>query len=65
VSLFVESNITFDFTAAKTVIEHDKVSPTHPGGNVHGNGKWPGVDFCIEEASGGWIWLEVKNWDPV
>lgn len=63
-SLFVESNITFDFTAARAVIEHDKSVPTHSGGDTHGNNKWPGVDFCIEEASGSWIWLEVKSWDP-
>lgn len=63
-SVYVESNIEFDFTAATTVIEHDKLTPTHSGGSVHGNNVWPGVDFCIEETSGGWIWLEVKSWDP-
>ena len=63
-SVYVESNIEFDFTAATTVIEHDKATPTHPGGPVHNNSIWPGVDFCIEDASGDWIWLEVKNWNP-
>lgn len=63
-SLFVESNITFDFTAATKVIEHDKTAPTHSGGAVDGNKKWPGEDFRVEEASGSWIWLEVKSWDP-
>ena len=62
-SLYVESSITFDLTAAVTVIEHDKATPTHLGGLVHGNSIWSGVDFCIEEATGSWIWLEVKNWD--
>lgn len=63
-SVYLESNIEFDFSTARTVIEHDKTTPTYAGGSVHGNNIWPGVDFCIEESSGEWIWLEVKNWDP-
>ena len=63
-SLYVESNITFDFTSAAAVIEHDRTVSAVPGGRVHGNSIWPGVDLCIEQPSGEWIWLEVKNWDP-
>ena len=59
-SPYVESNIEFDFSAAKSLIEHDKTTPGVTGGSVHGNNVWPGVDYCIEEASGEWIWLEVK-----
>ena len=54
-SVFVESDIEFDFTKATSVIEHDKISG-------HGNSHWPGIDFCVEDAAG-WIWLEVKSWD--
>jgi hypothetical protein len=57
VSVLTESSIEFDFTQAISVIEHDRPAPGH------GNSTWPGVDFCITEQ-GGWIWLEVKNWDP-
>lgn len=57
-SVFVESRIKFDFTNAAGVVGHDKPAPGH------GNSIWPGVDFCIEEASE-WIWLEVKSWDPM
>lgn len=61
-SLYVESNIEFDFTAALRVLEHDKaLDPANP--LRQGNTTWPGVDFCLEEVSG-WIWLELKNWDP-
>ena len=63
-SLYVESGIEFDFSSAKTLIEHDKTSPTYPVGRVSGSAIWPGVDFLIEEASGEWIWLEVKSWNP-
>ena len=49
-SVYKESNIEFDFTQAKTA-------------NRHNNSVWKGVDFCIEEPSGEWIWLEVKSWD--
>ena len=63
-SVYVESNIAFDFAAARTVIEHDKIRPTHPGGRTYGNNVWPGVDFCIEETTGEWIWLKVKSWNP-
>lgn len=62
VRLFVESNIEFDFSAALRVMKHDKpIDPAHP--EQQGNTNWPGMDFCIEEAAG-WIWLEVKSWDP-
>ncbi len=63
-SLFVESGIEFDFTRALTVLPHD--SPlTGPLGfsSSDGNTTWPGVDFRIENANG-WIWLEVKSWEP-
>lgn len=63
-SVYVESSIEFDFATAAKVIEHDKTTPSYPGGSVHGNNLWPGVDLCIEETSGDWIWLEVKSWDP-
>ncbi len=68
-SVYVESGIEFDFSSARTVIEHDKSAPTHAGGTVHKNSVWPGVDFCIEETLVGqtpaeWIWLEVKSWEP-
>jgi hypothetical protein len=56
VSVYVESNIEFDFSRAVRVTEHDK-----PTG--HNNNIWPGVDFCIEEPLE-WIWLEVKCWAP-
>ncbi len=62
--MYVESNIELDFAAAKTVIEHDKQTPSYPGGRVNGSALWPGVDFCIEELPGDWLWLEVKSWDP-
>jgi hypothetical protein len=56
VSVLVESNIEFDFSRATQVIEHDKQAGD-------GNSVWPGVDFRIEDPPG-WIWLEVKSWDP-
>ena len=62
-SVYAESNIEFNFSLARMVIEHDKSTPTHPGGIVHNNSIWPGVDFCLEEITGEWIWLEVKSWN--
>lgn len=56
-SVFIESRIEFDFANAISITEHDKPAPGH------GNSVWPGVDFCIEEATD-WVWLEVKSWDP-
>jgi hypothetical protein len=57
VSVFAESSIEFDFTNATVAIAHDKPAPGH------GNSVWPGVDFCIGDPPG-WIWLEVKSWNP-
>lgn len=51
-----ESGIEFDLTAARSACRHDSV----PG---HGNRRWPGVDFCVEDADG-LLWIEVKNWWP-
>ena len=58
-SLFIESGIEFDFTRALTVVEHDRAL----SGSSDGNTTWPGVDFRLETAVG-WIWLEVKSWEP-
>lgn len=57
-SVFVESRIEFDFTNATSATQHDQPVPGH------GNSVWPGVDFCVHEGPE-WIWLEVKNWNPV
>ena len=56
-SVFIERRIEFDFTHAVSAAPHD----ARLGG--HGNDKWPGVDFCIQDGQE-WIWLEVKSWDP-
>lgn len=55
-SVLDESRIRFDFSRATSVTKHDDR-------HGDGNGIWPGVDFRIQESQG-WIWLEVKNWDP-
>lgn len=49
-----ESGIEFDFRAASANSrKHDAV-----------NRCWPGVDFELEDGSGEWVWLEIKNWEP-
>lgn len=58
----VESQIEFDFSAARSVFEHDTTSSKCQGtSSADGNTFWPGVDFRVEDDRG-WIWLEVKNW---
>jgi hypothetical protein len=58
----VESQIEFDFSAARNVFEHDTTSSKCQGtSTADGNTFWPGVDFRVEDERG-WIWLEVKNW---
>ncbi len=56
-SVFVESNIEFDFTRAVSAVQHDKPAPGH------GNSAWKGIDFCIQDGQEQ-LWLEVKSWDP-
>ena len=53
-SVYTESGIAFDFSAAVSHQKHD--APLV-------NQVWEGVDFIIEEPDR-WIWLEVKNWEP-
>jgi hypothetical protein len=51
VSIFIESEIEFDFTRSSLAVKHDAA-----------NTIFPGVDFIIEEPHR-WIWVEVKNWE--
>lgn len=65
VSMYVESNIQFDFTNAHKVIEFEALLKDFPGASpTVRNTFWPGIDFHIEEQSGEAIWLEVKSWNP-
>ena len=64
-SVYVESNIEFDFTKSHSVIEYEGLLSELPGASAtQRNTFWPGVDFCIEDAPDEAIWLEVKNWNP-
>ena len=65
-SVFVESNIRFDFTNARAAFDYEGALSTVPGASATTkNTFWPGIDFHIEDTSDTSIWLEVKNWDPV
>jgi len=65
VSVFVESNIEFDFTNARSAFEYEKVLNSLPGASAARRNKfWPGIDFHIDDTANSSIWLEVKNWDP-
>ena len=64
-SVFVESDIEFDFTKAHRVIEYENLMAGLPGASANQrNTFWPGIDFHIEDAPDDVIWLEVKSWHP-
>ncbi len=64
-SVYVESGIEFDFTRAANVIEYENLFAGLPGASAtQRNTFWPGVDFCVEDVPGEFIWLEVKSWNP-
>jgi len=65
VSVYVESDIEFDFTQAQRVVEYEDLLIGLPGASpTQSNTFWPGIDFHIEDTSGEAIWLEVKSWNP-
>ena len=54
-SVFQESDLEFNFTAAVSATKHDAV-----------NNVFPGVDFIVNfivEETACWLWVEVKNWE--
>ena len=65
VSMYVESNIQFDFTNAHKVMEYEELLKEIPGAspNVR-NTFWHGIDFHIVDSEDEVIWLEVKSWNP-
>ncbi len=64
-SVFVESNIKFDFTQASSAFEYQTELASLTGASATTrNTFWPGIDFHIQDTETSAIWLEVKNWDP-
>ena len=60
-TLCLESDIEFDFTAAKRVVAHDPNCKCEGTFEEDGNSLFPCIDFRIEDNEG-WVWMEVKNW---